>query len=345
MLTRAGIALAERGLVPDWMIAVGIDRLLRARLRALRNQRGLSPTNRLVEAMTAAPIAPIALETASANVQHYEVPPAFFQHVLGARLKYSCGWWADGADTLDAAEERMLALTVARARIVDGMRVLDLGCGWGALTLWLAEHFPHCQIVALSNSRLQRESIERVCRARGWTHVDVITADINTFETDRQFDRIVSVEMLEHVRNYPRLFDRLASWLTPFGRLFIHLFCHREFAYPFEDRDDGDWMAREFFSAGLMPSEDLIGRCIRQLRIEQQWRVNGRHYARTANAWLANLDRCADEIIQILAGAYGASEASLRLRRWRLFFLACRETFAFGDGEEWFVSHYLLDRL
>jgi len=333
MLTRMGLRLAEQGTLPDALIAAGIRQMLRARLRDLR--RAPEPPIRSV--LQAMGNAPIALSTPTANAQHYEVPTAFFQRVLGRRLKYSCAWWPPGVTSLDAAEEAMLDLTIARAGLADGMSILDLGCGWGSLTLALAERFPQSHIVAVSNSATQRAFIEAACQDRGWHHVRVITCDMNDLALHERFDRVISIEMFEHMRNYPALLARIASWLTPVGQCFVHLFCHRHHAYFFEDRGNDDWMARQFFTGGLMPSADLLPRVAHGLRVSEQWPVNGSHYAKTANAWLSNLDRHASELGHVL-------QDDTQLRRWRLFFLACRETFAFRGGKEWFVMHYRLQR-
>lgn len=285
---------------------------------------------------------PIALRTDAANEQHYEVPAEFFRLVLGPRLKYSACLWEPGTESLAAAEEAMLRLTCARAGIVDGMRVLDLGCGWGSLTLWVAEHFPACRIVAVSNSAGQRQFIEQRCAERGFANVSVVTADINDFRPDESFDRVVSVEMFEHVRNHALLLERIAGWLAPGGRLFAHIFTHRDFAYTYEAESEDDWMARWFFTGGMMPSRDWLGRFAAHLAIERDWHLPGTHYERTLNAWLETLDARQDRVRSLFAATWGADAADLWYRRWRLFFLGSAETFGYADGNEWGVSHYLL---
>jgi cyclopropane-fatty-acyl-phospholipid synthase len=276
----------------------------------------------------------------AANRQHYEVPAAFFVPVLGRRLKYSCAWWPPHVRTLDAAEEAMLALTCERAALQDGMEILELGCGWGSLTLWMAERFPGSRILAVSNSHSQRAFIDGRARERGLRNVTTLTCDMNDFESAERFDRVVSVEMFEHLRNYELLLGRIADWLRPNGRLFVHVFAHRYHAYPFEDKGRADWMARHFFTGGLMPSEDLLLHFQRDLVLEQRWRVSGTHYERTSNAWLENLDAHRAALLPVLAQAYGRGSEDLWLQRWRIFFLACAEMFGFRGGDEWGVAHY-----
>jgi cyclopropane-fatty-acyl-phospholipid synthase len=263
-------------------------------------------------------------------------------------MKYSACLW-DDARTLADAEEAMLAMTVERAGIGPAQRILDLGCGWGALALYVAERFPSSAVVALSNSASQRAFINARAAERGLRNLDVITGDINAFTpaTDVPaaggpviFDRIVSVEMFEHMRNYPKLLERISGWLAPGGRLFVHIFAHRCFAYPYEAASASDWMAQHFFTGGTMPSEDLLPRFREHLTVEAQWRVNGEHYARTCEAWLANMDRHQTEVDGVLARTYGPAQVDRWRARWRTFFLACAELFRYRGGDEWFVAHY-----
>ena len=278
---------------------------------------------------------PIAEQVAKPNEQHYELPPASSSS-CSARLKYSSCLWPTGVDTLAQAEEAMLRLTCERARVEDGMELLDLGCGWGSLTFWLAERYPRSRILAVSNSHAQRELIE----SRGVPNVEVVTADANEFDPGRRFDRVLSVEMLEHMRNYEELLGRVATWLRPGGKLFVHVFSHRDLAYAYED----GWMARTFFTAGPMPSHDLLLHFQRDLLLRRRWVVSGTHYARTAEAWIANLDARRDEVLEVLAGTYGADRARAWLANWRVFFLACAELWGYREGREWMVSHYLFGR-
>ncbi|MDH3282038.1 MAG: class I SAM-dependent methyltransferase, partial [Gammaproteobacteria bacterium] len=268
----------------------------------------------------------------------------FFQTVLGKYLKYSCGYWDQAEQTLDDAEAAMLALTCERAALHDGQRILELGCGWGAVTLWMAEQYPASQIVAVSNSNTQKRFIDQQAAARRLSNVQVITADINDFSPATDFDRVVSVEMFEHARNYQELMRRIASWLAPAGQLFVHIFCHREFAYPFEERGRYDWMSRYFFTGGTMPSETTLLQFQDRLTLDQQWRVSGLHYARTANAWLRNTDDNREAVLSIFKQVYGPAEADRWLQRWRMFFMACAELFGYANGEEWLVGHYRFEK-
>ena len=337
---KSALALAERGLVPETLVRRGIRRLLDDRLREER-ARHARLEQRLAEWAEEMRRAPIALVPEKANEQHYELPPEFFRLVLGPRLKYSSAFYSGPDSTLAQAEEEMLALTGERADLRDGQDVLELGCGWGSLTLWMAERYPRSRILAVSNSAPQREFVLARARERGLANVDVVTCDMTGFEAGRRFDRIVSVEMFEHMRNWEALLGRAAHWLVPEGRLFLHVFAHRSFAYPFEVRDESDWMSAHFFSGGMMPCADLAERLRTPFESEQRWLVPGTHYARTSEDWLRNLVRRRREVMAVLAGVHGA-EARHWYHRWRLFFLACAELFAYGGGSEWLVVHQRL---
>lgn len=337
-------SLIEKDIIPDALMRAGIRSLLRKRIA-----EETAPTNelqqaRLMEFVRQLKSSPIAVHTAAANEQHYEVPTDFYLRVLGPRLKYSSCIWNDGIKDLAAAENAMLDETVRRAGIEDGHTILDLGCGWGSFTLYAAARFRRSAVHAVSNSRTQKQFIDERARELGLTNVTVTTCDANTFETSERFDRIVSVEMLEHMRNYESLFAKAASWLKPGGRFFAHIFCHRTFAYPFESTGDHDWMARYFFSGGIMPSADLFHYFQKDLRLLEQWTVNGQHYEKTLNAWLARMDQSRRDIMPILAKAYGENQSLKWWSYWRIFFMSCAELFGFNNGREWFVAHYLFEK-
>lgn len=327
--------LVENDLVPDFLLRWGIRRLLAKRLKQEAARAAQLPL--FIEELKRSPI---AIHTADANQQHYEVPTAFFQAVLGPRLKYSSGWWDEQTHDLAAAEEHMLTRTCERAGLAADQEILELGCGWGSLSLFMAERYPRSRITAVSNSRTQKEFIDAEASRRKVRNLTVITADMNSFSIDRTFDRIVSVEMFEHMRNYQELFARIRRWLKPNGELFVHIFCHDRYAYPFETDGDDDWMARYFFTGGIMPSYDLLSRFDRDMQQVESWKVNGLHYARTLEAWLARMDAQRSRLWPLFETTYGKERARTWWAYWRIFFMACAELFAYQGGKEWFVAHY-----
>lgn len=335
------IGLAERGWLPDALLRYGIRRQCEDRLKTELDGGLDIQAARFQQRIEQLRDSPVAIHTDAANAQHYELPPAFFKLCLGKRLKYSCAYYPRGDETLDQAEEAMLTLYGERAELADGQQILELGCGWGSLTLWMAERFPSARITAISNSRPQREYIETQCRVRGFDHVKIITCDVNRLQLDaEQFDRCVSIEMFEHMRNYETLLGNISGWLKPGGKLFVHIFAHKTLMYPFETEGEDNWMGRHFFTGGLMPASDTLLWFQRDLNMEQRWHVDGTHYQRTADHWLQNQDASRDEVMAVMREAYGEATAALWFQRWRMFWMACAEMFGYADGQEWLVAHY-----
>ena len=343
-LISLAMTAAENGRLPDSIVRMGIRRLLRQRIEDETEPDCESQQQRLMSFIDQACQSPIALVPEKANEQHYEVPASFFELSLGLRRKYSCCYWPEGTDSLDKAEDAALQVTCERAELRDGLSVLELGCGWGSLSLWMAEKYPNSQITAVSNSASQREHIAAQTVARELKNLKIITADMNDLQIEQTFDRVVSVEMFEHMRNYELLLERISGWLNPAGKLFVHIFCHKSFAYEFKTQGPNDWMGRHFFSGGTMPSDDLLLHFQKDLAIAGHWRWDGRHYEKTSNAWLALMDVNKDRILPLFRETYGTDQAVKWFMRWRIFHMACAELFGYASGQEWWVSHYLFQK-
>ena len=343
-LTNFFIDLAERGVVPDFLIRAGIRNLCKKRLKQCLADNCEKNAELNEKYVADSDQSPMAVLTDKANEQHYEVPAEFYQYALGKNFKYSCCYYESANDSLDTAEDRALELTCQHAHLENGHNILELGCGWGSLSLWMAKNFPGSKITSISNSNSQREYIMGQARERGLENLEVITADINEFNTEHTYDRVVSVEMFEHVRNHRELFKRIHGWLNPDGKLFTHVFCHRSTSYPFEVEGEDDWMSKHFFSGGTMPADELFLRISGQLELEHRWRWSGEHYAKTSEDWVRNIDNARSEILQLFNRELSMVEAHRTFYRWRIFFLACAETFGFRNGQEWWVSHYLFKK-
>lgn len=336
-------SIISSGLVPDFIIRTGIRKLLKERIKEITPPPPHSleeVKKKFVEMMKSSPL---AVQTRDANEQHYEVPTDFYLYCLGPNLKYSCAYF-DPGDTLEQAEIKMLERTVNMAKIKDGDKVLELGCGWGSLTLFMAKKFPNSPITGVSNSATQKAHIEQKAKDRGLNNVRIITADMNQFNIDEKFDRVVSVEMFEHMRNYEILLSKISSWLNDKGTLFVHIFVHRSTPYLFEVKDDSDWMSKYFFSGGMMPSDDIFTFFQDKFKLVEHVRYNGTHYAETSEQWLVNTDKNKEKIMEIFRKHYGEKEAGKWLEYWRIFFMACAELWKYDNGREWFVSHYLLEK-
>ena len=336
------ISLIERGWVPDSLIRTGIRQLLRKRLSEENiNFKNKDHISSFVGTLCARPI---AVDTLKANDQHYELPPSFFNLVLGKYNKYSSCYWGDGATSLDEAEASSLKITCERAELSDDMDILELGCGWGSLSLWMAEKYPNSRITSISNSNQQRKFINSAAKLKNLNNLTVVTCDMNSFKADTKYDRVVSVEMFEHMQNYEQLMENISSWLKPNGKLFVHIFCHQKFAYFFSTEGSDNWMGRYFFTGGLMPSKGLLLKFQKNLSIDKQWSWNGSHYKQTSNAWLNNMDREKNNILPILEQVYGVNERNTWFQRWRIFFMACAELFGYSRGNQWLVAHYLFKK-
>ena len=336
--------LLEQDKLPDSLIRIGIRKLLRRRLKDEKLPNTELQQEHLMNLIAELKDSPIAVNTPDANAQHYEVPTEFYQYCLGKHLKYSCGYWKEGVTELDTSEADMLELTCNRAELKNGQDVLELGCGWGSLSLYMSAKYPESNFTVVSNSRTQKIYIDEQAKQRNIPNLAVITADMNNFSIDKTFDRVVSVEMFEHMRNYELLMKKVASLLKPAGKLFVHIFTHKDLAYKFEVKDESDWMSKYFFTGGIMPSDDLLLYFNKDLSIEKHRHVSGLHYAKTSEAWLVNMDKHKKEIMPIFENTYGKANAVKWWVYWRLFYMACAELWKYKNGEEWVVSHYLFNK-
>ncbi len=336
--------LLEQNKIPDFLLRRGIRDLLKQRLKDENRGDVEKQQAHLMGLIAQLKESPIAVNTMDANEQHYEVPTTFYKYCLGKHLKYSCGYWQPGVTDIDTSERDMLQITCERADLRNGQQVLELGCGWGSLSLFMATNYPQSKFTVVSNSRTQKEHIDQQARERKLDNLSVITADMNSFQTLETFDRIVSVEMFEHMRNYELLMNKVSSFLKEDGRLFIHIFTHKEYAYLFEVKDETDWMSKYFFTGGIMPSDDLLFYFNNDLQVEKHWHVNGTHYAKTSEAWLTNMDNHKAEIMPLFEKTYGIDQAVKWWVYWRLFYMACAELWNYNEGNEWIVSHYLFKK-
>ncbi len=338
------IDMTERGMVPSPLVRIGIKRLCNIRLVSLAQTEYRDP-QAISDYVDMLKHSPLAIATDAANEQHYEVPAEFFLRCLGPHLKYSCAFWPEGCESLGEAEKLALEITMERAELSDGMKILELGCGWGSLALAMAAKFPNAQITAVSNSASQKEYIDGQIAQRQLRNIEIVTRDVNTLADtafgNSKFDRVVSVEMFEHLRNYETILARIRGWLAPEGKLFVHIFTHKKYPYLFETEGSDNWMGKYFFTGGQMPSHTLLKSFQKDLHMEKEWSWDGRHYQKTAEAWLRNLDSQKEAVIGILSQVYGEREALRWFNRWRVFFLAVAELFGYRQGSEWGVSHYL----
>ncbi len=338
------VSLTENGKIPDPLLRFGVRKLCSTRLRSLEREFKLDSSYKNYVSMIGS--SPVAVETKAANEQHYEVPAEFYKLCLGPNLKYSCAYWEAGCTSLHEAENRSLELTMEHAELRDGMKILELGCGWGSLSLAMAAKFPNASITAVSNSNSQRAFITALAESRGLKNLKVLTRDVSQIEDfgAEKFDRIVSVEMFEHFRNYSTLLGRINNWLNADGKLFVHIFTHKQFPYLFETDGADNWMGKYFFTGGQMPSQNLLNEFKNDLILDRQWEWNGTHYQKTSEAWLKNMDQHKNQILRLFEKTYGSDISIQWFNRWRMFYIAVAELFGFSSGNEWGVTHYLFKK-
>jgi cyclopropane-fatty-acyl-phospholipid synthase len=337
-------SLLEKDNVPDFLIRKGIRSLLAQRLVDEGKEDIESQHQVQMDFISQLKNSPIAINTQEANEQHYEVPTEFYKYCLGKHLKYSSGFWEEGETNIDASEEKMLALTCKRADLKSGQNILELGCGWGSLSLYMAAKFPENKVTAVSNSKTQKIYIDAQAKERGLKNLTIITANIVSFDIEEKFDRVVSVEMFEHMRNYTLLLKKVAGWMKPEAKLFVHIFTHKELAYPFEVKDESDWMSKYFFTGGIMPSNNLFYHFQDDLKVQEHWVVSGMHYSKTSEAWLSNMDKNKDAIMPLFEQTYGKDQATKWWVYWRIFYMSCAELWGYNKGNEWIVSHYIFQK-
>jgi cyclopropane-fatty-acyl-phospholipid synthase len=338
-------SLLEKDLLPDFIVRYGIRKLLAERLRDEDKGYPEAQQKHFMKLWEELKASPIAVNTAHANAQHYEISADFFQLVMGKHMKYSSGYWKEGVTSIDVSEKDMLEITCERAELKDGQNILELGCGWGSLSLFMAEKYPNSKVTSVSNSRSQKAFIDEQVQKRNIINLTIITVDMNFFQIAEKFDRVVSVEMFEHMRNYELLMNKIADFLNPGGKLFVHIFTHKDYAYKFEVLDESDWMSKYFFTGGIMPSDHLLLYFQKELKIEQHWRISGVHYRKTSEAWLQNMDSHKQEIMIIMERVYGEKDVLKWWAYWRIFFMSCAELWGYNGGKEWMVSHYLFKKV
>ncbi|AZZ38289.1 SAM-dependent methyltransferase [Bdellovibrio sp. qaytius] len=336
----------DKGLVPDPIIRLGIRNLLKQRLKDMHEQDSKAGGHFINTHANLLRESPLAIMTKQANEQHYEVPTKYYELCLGQHKKYSSCYWDESTTTLEQAEQKALDISIERAEIKDGMRILELGCGWGSLSLELARRFPNSPVTVVSNSTTQKQFIDSKAKERGFKNLTVLTRDLGKEENynfgDEKFDRVMSIEMMEHLRNYEKFFSLVSKAMKSDAKMFVHIFTHKTTPYYFETEGEDNWMGKYFFSGGQMPARNLFDQFNKNLTVSQKWDWNGTHYQKTLEAWLEKMDQNEDQVRVLFKNTYGAENVELWVNRWRVFYMACSELFGFNGGNEWAVTHYLL---